>query len=183
VPALSSRGGWQRDPSARRSLLWALFILCVMATASMTAGAETRLLGPPIADATPLGTPACSYRDPQTTSPVCSAAGAAISLEAQQYEAALQCSGNIDQRICADMLTRSVQPGTPPGCDDECRSSMLTIQTTAAYVSACTGVSGECNFASERETAAALTPVPVICLGYDLDIQEAYDCTPTPAAA
>jgi hypothetical protein len=84
----------------RRSLLWALFILCVMATASMTAGAETRLLGPPIADATPPATPTCSYvqagrpswennpnwwtdgndavealastpGDPQTTSPAC----------------------------------------------------------------------------------------------------------------
>jgi hypothetical protein len=45
-------------------------------------------------------------------------------------------------------------------------------------------------FASARVTAAALSPVPVICPGYDQDIQEAYDfcsisrprsCTPTPA--
>jgi hypothetical protein len=167
----------------RRSLLWALFILWVMVTASMTAGAETRLLGPPIADATPLTTPACNDGDPHTISPACTAAGTAISLKAQQYEAAPRCSGNTDQRICADILTRSAQPGTPPGCDDECRSSMLTIQTTAAYVSACTGVSGECSFASARATDAALTPVPVACPGYDEDIHAAYDCTPVPTPA
>jgi hypothetical protein len=167
----------------RRSLLWALFILWVMATASMTAGAETRLLGPPIANATPLTTPTCNYGDPQTISPACSAAGTATSLKAQQYEAALQCSGNTDQGICADMLRRSAQPGTPPGCDDECRSSMLTTQTTAAYVSACTGVSGECDLSAARATDEALTPVPVTCPGYDEDIDAAYDCTPIPTTA
>jgi hypothetical protein len=40
----------------RRSLVWSLFILSVMATATMTAAAETRLLGPPTVDATPLPT-------------------------------------------------------------------------------------------------------------------------------
>jgi hypothetical protein len=94
-------------------LLWALFILCVLGTASMTASAETRLLGPATADATPLATAICSDGDPQTISPACSAADTAISLRAQQYTAALQCSSNTDQRICADMLTRSAQPGTP----------------------------------------------------------------------
>jgi hypothetical protein len=119
MPALSSCSGWQ--PSVWRSPLWVLFILCVMATASMAAGAGLRLLGPAIADATPLASPICSYAGPRTISPACSAADTSISLKAQQYEAAMQCAGNTDQRICADLVTRSAQKGTlvvpPPRCD------------------------------------------------------------------
>jgi hypothetical protein len=42
----------RNSPPLRRSLAWTLFLLCVLATASLTAAAETRLLGAPTADAT-----------------------------------------------------------------------------------------------------------------------------------
>jgi hypothetical protein len=90
-------------PVLGRSLVWAVFILLVMASAALTVNASTRLLGPP---------------DQPTA-----------------------CEGKINQRICADMLTRTAMnaqvliPGTPlpcPGNDpsspapDTCQSATPT---------------------------------------------------------
>jgi hypothetical protein len=113
----------------RRAAVWALFILAVLATATLSANAEMRLVRSDITPA-PTYPPGCTYADPAYPLP------------------------------------------------DECRP-MLTIETTAAYVSACTGVSGECDFQSAQATAAVLTHVPLICPGFDQDLQRAYDCTPT----
>jgi hypothetical protein len=73
-----------------RSLVWALFILCVMAAVTATAVAETRLLGPPAATVTAEQTEAANV--------------------AQRDAMTEACSMPLSQSdVCADMATRVTQ--------------------------------------------------------------------------
>jgi hypothetical protein len=105
----------------KRSLMWALFILVVMASASLTAVAETRALGVPISPATPLPTP-CPHTGP-ATGDACQAVEAMDqSLQARTMDRTAMnqmaitdaCSAPDAQRdVCVDMASRVTLNLTP----------------------------------------------------------------------
>jgi hypothetical protein len=104
-----------------------MFAVCLLGCATLTAGAETRLLGAPNAEATAI-TNACaevnvpaSVDDCQRQESYQAYLEMVSEVQPEQYGVVQQCSENIE-RICADMLTRSAMdaqvliPGTPLPC-------------------------------------------------------------------
>jgi hypothetical protein len=93
-----------------------MFAACLLGCATLTAGAETRLLGAPNAEATAIIN-ACAHVNDFAADDDCQRQQSYQS----RYAVVQQCSENI-QRICADMLTRSAMdaqvliPGTPLPC-------------------------------------------------------------------
>jgi hypothetical protein len=166
-----------KSPVLRRSLVWSLFIVCVMAAATMNASASMRLLGPPDVEASP------------TPPDVCTQAKDAASIEDcqrqpsyQAYLAALRKVQGAAADVCAGLS------------DDASRDACHRWGDPSA-ADACSGASGECSFQPAVQVCASApcgdmltrnamnaqllipgTPLP--CPGYDPSLPAPDSCPP-----
>jgi hypothetical protein len=195
----------------RHAAAWSVFVVLVLACATLTGGAEVRLIPPPIATAAslptcqrefhPVSSSACSHSEAAETScpytgpaagdacAVAEESGARArltepclntpgdsgqqeicdgeqALQAEQYAVAQTCTGNTDQRVCADMLTRAA-------------GTQQVISNQMAMTEACSEPVFDrdvCSDLATRVMATMLAAVP--CPGYDPGQPAPSSCPP-----